>query len=303
VVTSPTKWKIGVPSRVLVFCLFVAGCGGQRTSQTSGRSSSAEAQVPAASEDSATPNIRLPDGRADEALRTAVHDDLRIEIEQRLSKILNPEGKDRLQFKVYSVRSCGREFTVAEVTRAVNTRIGGPTGPTFDVQSKAVVVFDVNGKLLKQIGGDIAADGMNGDRAQVLTFGTTSAWFIWLRQHEPQGPFVTLSRVYLLKDGVQPAVCVRHYRSDDAYTTTKEMTRHYGPFFSFRGKDRQLKDTMVGKGADGGEYNSLLVWDSAKFVFRGASRIVFKEVPIYEVDLDKSQAFEATDFPAHVPND
>jgi WD40 repeat protein/beta-lactamase regulating signal transducer with metallopeptidase domain len=156
-------------------------------------------------------------------------------------------------------------------------------------------LFDSDGNLKAQFGGELSADEVNGDEVLFTTLGTSDRWFIYIRRFEKQGRYSMRSDVFLVEPGFPLAFRVW---SDQSLAWTTETYSSRDDFeFSYFFHPGPLDLGVKGQGADGQQYYSVIGWDTKKKEFRGPSRLTHDGSEIFAVELDSSKRFAPLDLP------
>jgi hypothetical protein len=165
-------------------------------------------------------------------------------------------------------------------------------------EPQVAFIFDLQGQLLATLGGNVAIDGQNADRIILLNLGTRNSWFVWVTRFEPHEQFEKQSDIYILARPFPRALRVFHHANAVSFTTDSKQVKRTGPFFMFEcSESATLNDTGLAR--DGKEGQPILYWNHQERKFQGPSRIKRGDSICFEVDLNTSVGFSATDLASH----
>ncbi len=189
---------------------------------------------------------------------------------------------------VQRIRSAGAEY-IAVVARRY------PVGPARANAERSgwgvVFFFKPNGILEGHLGGEPSPDGYNGEDVQLITLGTPDRWFGWVHRFEKHSSFEYRSEVHLIQPGLPKAFRMWHFANSTAWTDKPDTRPGLSHSYYF------LLDDGKGVGRDGEPHDMRVGWEPKTSRFQGPCRIIAKDKPAYEVDLESSPLFDPTDFP------
>ena len=150
-----------------------------------------------------------------------------------------------------------------------------------------------------RLGGELSKDGVNGDEVTLTRLGTTDRWFAWVSRFEINGVFRMQSDIYLIepKFSFPLAFRMRHFPNSTSWTHTEpDRGEHF--FWPHGLPDKgEIPTGSKGQGRDLKEHLPRIYWDQKRGVFRGPAYLTFGGQPSFEIDLEKSTRFVATDTP------
>jgi hypothetical protein len=163
-------------------------------------------------------------------------------------------------------------------------------------RSDAVFIFSTEGELLETFGGtacDVSAISMV--HLQVRTLGSQHEWFVIITDmataDDVSPPFQTATSVYLLEEGFPHALQVYHYMNDWGTTQTPVDVNNlrFAALFFYGPEDRPA---LVRERLPEMLPDASIRWDDSGHVFRGRSQLIVDGVPVFRVNVEKSEAFE-----------
>lgn len=164
------------------------------------------------------------------------------------------------------------------------------------VACEAVYIFDDCGKHLRTVGGRVDGSKIGGDRLRVSTHGTSDTWFVWtMYSAGNRWSYPYVSEIYPIQGDVPLAMRFYHFHTDPIYTLRPSDTERHGVYFGFRGLNNILDRDDLITGANGNEYPPRIVWDAKSRKFRGPSAASNENRPIFRVDTEASESFNAVD--------
>jgi|GEM_PF-6823192 len=163
----------------------------------------------------------------------------------------------------------------------------------------AAYLFDLNGKLVEQFGGKMGPDGLNGEDVSLTTLGTTAHWFALVHCFDKSNtPYLMCTDVYIIGQQTRRALRAWHFPNrGPAYTKGPSDTKNSGPYIYFP-HPLMTRTNYMGLGADSKRYISQLIWNETLQHFSGPSVFTFQSLPVYEIELGRSEAFNPLDLPA-----
>jgi len=154
--------------------------------------------------------------------------------------------------------------------------------------------FDAQGRLVEKVGGGVATDGINGDDVWLTPLGTADQWFAMVRRFEKQPPYDCQTEVRVIEPELPTAFVVHHFPNSTAFTGDPSEDGSYFMFFGLP-NGTKMPNNASGIGRDGRIYAPKIAWDSTKRVFVGPAQVSYKGQPSFQIDVDRSTRFTATD--------
>jgi hypothetical protein len=199
-----------------------------------------------------------------------------------------------------SIESNNHDYLVAVGRRkasrppGMREQIAHGTSSDWMAEYSTACFFDGEGRLLGKVGGQLASDKVNGDDVELTTLGT-DRWFAMVDRFEPHGAFSYQTEVHIVEPGFPVAFHIYHYPNTTSWTDTT-ATAAGGSYFEFEGlASGRVPPKAKGVGADGKPHSGRIRWDADRKVFTGPSKLTYGGKPSFEIDLEKSSRFKATD--------
>ena len=276
-----------------ISCLTITGCGGCGGGATVPPPPVANTPVPAPP--ATTKNEELvrmvADTKSDAALKILMtNNGLKVPNAFDLKSIVSwgegPADAVGVVTKPELIKSQGKNYLVASLV----DKEGGP----YIEHNGRIVVFQVDGTVLKEFGQG-GSEAKYGDSAEVVSLGTNDTWFVHVTHKESKPPFNELSDYYLIAENCPHLVRVWHGDSAVGFSRTPSEAKQFGESFLlfFDPKNTQATGGN-GIDPDGKEQAPRLRWDPKERVFRGPVAIRQRTTPLYEVVVEESHGFKAT---------
>ncbi len=188
------------------------------------------------------------------------------------------------------LESSGANYIVAPGT----VRSTLPDRHSLNPQADVVYIFHPNGKYVGKIGGEFAADNLNGDQVLITDLGGKQVWFAVVTRFETSGEFEQFSRVFRLAESLPLLVAFRHQANDfDLPLFRGEQTISFEkPFIRFMGRGKTLQPPHLGTDSEGKPAVPELVWNQAEETFEGPASLTYRDQPVFQVDVQASPGFK-----------